>query len=601
MTPSDDDLLFFDEEEEPSPPPTKKSSTWKVLVVDDEEGVHQVTRLALGGLEIDGHPLELLHARSAAEGRGCVEAHPDLALAILDVVMETTEAGLELAAWIRGNPKNDLLRVILRTGQPGLAPEAEVMARYDIHDYHSKTELSAQRLRTAITGGVRAHRDIKTIALQRLGLEKVLEATATLFAPRQLEALLAGILEQIAALLLPREHAVFFLARPPLFAPAEPTEVVLAASGRYADRVGQSVAGVLPPAVLERTSRLPLDGAWHYVDHDGLLALDLGEGVRPTLFLEAARSLSDWERKVLTLFCSSAAMALRNKRLFVEREEYLTAFERFVPKAFVELLGHRDVRSVSVGDQVFREMSVVFVDVRGFTGRSERLGPAGTFSFVNRLFACLVPIAARHGAVIDKYQGDGVMILFPNGPQAALAAAVEMHQTLDALNEEAPLPGGAVTLGISVQHGPVTVGTVGHAARFDTTVISDVANVAARLQDLCRAFQAPILIAEEALAHAALDADAFRRLGAFALRGREQPVGVYEALTADPPPTQQAKRETRPTFDAAVDLRERGLWLEAAAAFDTVVHVNPADRTARWLATDCRERSAQRPPNAGQG
>lgn len=148
------------------------ASEWTVLVVDDEPDIHTVTRLALDGFRIDGCRLRLLEARSGEHARQLLQAEPDCAVVLLDVVMETDDAGLAVARWIRDELKNPLVRIVLRTGQPGVTPEETVMSSYDIHDYYAKTEISARRLRNAVTSGVRAWRDLQTMNLQRQALEQ---------------------------------------------------------------------------------------------------------------------------------------------------------------------------------------------------------------------------------------------------------------------------------------------------------------------------------------------------------------------------------------------------------------------------------------------
>lgn len=588
---TDDDELFAfgpDDDDDTAPAPVALPS-WKVLVVDDDLGVHQVTALSLGDLEIEHHPVQLLRAHSAAEGQARLREHGDIALVLLDVVMETDDAGLRLARWIRDELASPLVRILLRTGQPGQAPESEVMARYDIHDYLSKTDVTAQRLRTAVTGAVRAFRDLKTIALQRQGLEKVIRATAALFTPATLPQLLNGILEQVAALLLPREHALFFLAREPLFHPSEPDPRILAGCGRFVSMVGRSVREALPDIELSH-ERVAREGEWFFLRADGLFELDLGDGVRAALYLESALALSDWERQTVALFCASAAMALRNQRLYLEREELLRAFERFVPKRFIELLGARDVREVTVGAQSACEMTVLFIDVIGFTRRSEALGPARVFALLNQLYGAIGPVVESVGGLIDKYQGDGVLVLFPGDRAGAAGAAVAIQQAVRALAVD---PGAApLEVGVSLDHGTVVLGTVGHPQRFDTTVVSDVVNVAARVQLLCRWLRTTVLASEAVVR--GLDAPLHRALGPFSLRGREADVELHEIFEGDPAAVRAAKVETREAFAEGIALRRAGRHLEAAGAFQRCIQRCPDDHAAIWMASDCLEAHRRR-------
>ncbi|PTY38751.1 hypothetical protein BGP77_11265 [Saccharospirillum sp. MSK14-1] len=156
MTPVD---WLADENEEDTSP---ASESWQVLVVDDEPEVHAVTRLALRRFRFEDKPLTVHTAASAEEALDIVrQLGDDLAMALIDVVMESEHAGLDLVKAIREEVGNHLIRLILRTGQPGYAPESEVVRDYDINDYKEKTELTAQKFQTLMYGGLRNYRDLK--------------------------------------------------------------------------------------------------------------------------------------------------------------------------------------------------------------------------------------------------------------------------------------------------------------------------------------------------------------------------------------------------------------------------------------------------------
>lgn len=148
---------------------------WKVLIIDDEPEVHAVTRLALSDFKFLGRGLEFHSAESGEAGKELVAAHPDAAIVLLDVVMETDDAGLTVARYIREELGNRFTRIILRTGQPGQAPERTVVASYDINDYKSKTELTAQKLFTAVMVSLRSYRDILLVDRRCQSLHRVLE------------------------------------------------------------------------------------------------------------------------------------------------------------------------------------------------------------------------------------------------------------------------------------------------------------------------------------------------------------------------------------------------------------------------------------------
>lgn len=151
--------------------PEADSGAWKLLVVDDEREVHALTRLVLGDFRFLGHRLQFLHAYSAQEAQDILRRHDDIAAILLDVVMETSTAGLDLARWVREDLKNTLVRIVLRTGQPGEAPEKAVIEQYEINDYKYKTELTDDRLFTSITTAVRSYRHLQDLEDSRRELE----------------------------------------------------------------------------------------------------------------------------------------------------------------------------------------------------------------------------------------------------------------------------------------------------------------------------------------------------------------------------------------------------------------------------------------------
>src|SRR3569833_3043075 len=174
---------------------------WKIAVIDDDQAVHEGTRVARSDYTLNGQGLEILSAYSAAEGRTLMRAHPDIAAVLLDVLMETEVAGLALVEFIRNEIKNETVRIILRTGQPGQAPERRVIVQYDINDYKAKTELTADKLFTTLTASLRSYQQLQRMVETRRGLEIIIDAASTLFDFRSMQRLAEGVLTQIASLL----------------------------------------------------------------------------------------------------------------------------------------------------------------------------------------------------------------------------------------------------------------------------------------------------------------------------------------------------------------------------------------------------------------
>lgn len=184
----------------PAPRPDDRAP-WTVLVVDDDPQVHEVTQLILGRLRFQGRAVSLVPAWSAAEGLDRLRQMPDVALILLDVVMENATAGLDMVRRVRGDLGNEAVRIILRTGQPGDAPEDRVILDYDINDYKAKTELTATKLVTAVVAGLRAYDHITTLQRQRRRLEQVGDSANTLFRLRALDDFGREVLAQAASLL----------------------------------------------------------------------------------------------------------------------------------------------------------------------------------------------------------------------------------------------------------------------------------------------------------------------------------------------------------------------------------------------------------------
>ena len=140
---------------------------WKVLLVDDEPAVHDVSRLILTGLIFDGRDIELLTANSAAQAREILTRHRDVALVLLDVVMETDDAGIALVQHVREQLRDTDMQIVLRTGQPGMAPERDVVLRYEINGYFLKTDITAQRLHSIVISALRNYRNARSLRAQQ--------------------------------------------------------------------------------------------------------------------------------------------------------------------------------------------------------------------------------------------------------------------------------------------------------------------------------------------------------------------------------------------------------------------------------------------------
>ncbi len=237
-----DELLFADEPCEPLEPAVQtglRPEPWLILVVDDDPSIHAATRMVLRGVTFRGRPLECISANSADEARKALLSGPEIALVLLDVVMESDDAGLRLVHFIRDVLKNRRVRIILRTGQPGQAPERDVILNYDINDYKSKTELTIQKLFTSVVAALRGFEDIRQIERHRAGLEEVIRASGGLFGRRSLAEFGRGVIAELTGLLRGKEGALLACQD------GAGGLTVVAGDGPFSDCVGGPVPGFL--------------------------------------------------------------------------------------------------------------------------------------------------------------------------------------------------------------------------------------------------------------------------------------------------------------------------------------------------------------------
>lgn len=314
---SDDDLVFVDEEGNPQ---LRDTSHWKVMIVDDEPEVHNVTKMVLSDFQFAGRGLDFISAYSGQEAREALSKNPDVAMILLDVVMETEDAGLRFAQYIREEAENRLVRIVLRTGQPGMAPEEHVILNYDINDYKAKTELTATKLFTTVVSALRSYRDIKTLETNKKGLETILRASSTIFELQAMEQFAAGVLTQLTALLRMEEDALY--AKTNGFAAMTTNREecrILIGTGIYAECTNQKVDEVVDEEVLACLKKARAAGRELFLDQNRYVGYFRHEnGSENFLYLQGWEELNEWDRYLLEIFCKNVSIAYENIGLNLE-------------------------------------------------------------------------------------------------------------------------------------------------------------------------------------------------------------------------------------------------------------------------------------------
>jgi len=330
---NDNDLLTLIEDEEHLVPP-QYGAPWKVAVIDDDAAVHDGTRYALYDYVLNGQKLDILSAYSADEGRHLLRNHPDIAVVLLDVVMETDSAGLDLVGFIRNELKNETVRIILRTGQPGQAPERRVIVDYDINDYKAKTELTADRLFTAMTAALRSYQQIQRMVETRRGLEIIIDAAAKLFDFRSMQRLAEGVLTQIGSLLNVDCAGILVLRDE---GNNGESFSVLAGSGCYSQFTGLRKVDVLKPELRQVVREAFVRRHHEFLPERSVLYMQTGSGREIVVLLEAAKDLSDTDRTLVEVFCSRLSVAFDNVILYEQLQEANERLEQRVVERTREL------------------------------------------------------------------------------------------------------------------------------------------------------------------------------------------------------------------------------------------------------------------------
>ena len=288
-----------------------KLAPWKVLLVDDEPDIHDVTKLTLARFRLDDRALGFLHAYTGAEAKQILARETDIALVFLDVVMEKEDSGLEVARWMRKELGNQFTRIVLRTGQPGQAPEERVIVDYDINDYKEKTELDRTKLFTTTFAALRAYRDVTkaeearlTAVYYREGLERVIAASAHIFRQRNLKDFASGLLLQVVALLHLEQSMLLRLSGASAITGEMEYEILARIGDIGGDVIGPELIAQLDEARHNRISRL------HGDTYVGFFPNSSGKA--SLLVLKGVDEISDIDAQLLEVFCSGVAIAFDN-------------------------------------------------------------------------------------------------------------------------------------------------------------------------------------------------------------------------------------------------------------------------------------------------
>jgi class 3 adenylate cyclase/CheY-like chemotaxis protein len=273
----------------------------------------------------------------------------------------------------------------------------------------------------------------------------------------------------------------------------------------------------------------------------------------------------------------------------VSEEKIDEAWNRFVPREFLDNLERKTLADVKLGDHVQREMTVFFSDIRDFTHLSEQLSPRENFGFLTNYLSNVNPVIRAQGGFVDKYLGDGIMALFPGAPDGALMAAVEMQRTMVKYNDGRRRAGYiTIKIGIGLHRGSLILGTIGESDRMHTTVIADAVNLASRIEGMTKTFGVGLLVSGTVVDGLAPDHKfKLRHLGAVKAKGKTQSVEIYECFDNDPHELIEHKEKTADSFSAAMGEFRKGMFLSAGKVFAYIAERAPEDVVAAYYRDRC--------------
>lgn len=312
--------FLIDDTDDVIPEKLDKKDGWKILIVDDEPSVHEVTHFALNDLVFENKCLDFISAYSGQEAKEILSGRDDIAVVLLDVVMETDTEGLAIAKWIREELGNDLIRIVLRTGQPGQAPERQVILDYDINDYKDKSELTAQKLFSCVITGIRSYRDLAALWNNRKGLKRVIKASTDLFKERYLREFTIGALQQLTALLYLETEAALMEMTSVAALSSGPEIKVIAASGEYEKHIGGSPKKIIPKHIIDDWMSDSHKDLVQILEKEIVVSFSAENNRKSLLYFTSSLPLSTDSQDLINLFTRNISIAHENLRLSTEAE-----------------------------------------------------------------------------------------------------------------------------------------------------------------------------------------------------------------------------------------------------------------------------------------
>ncbi|CZF84724.1 bifunctional diguanylate cyclase/phosphodiesterase [Grimontia marina] len=456
---SDFKINIIDGPSTPSQQPVTPSRSWKVAIIDDEASMHHATTLALKNVKIMGYPLSFIHAYSAKEGQQLLADNTDTAVILLDVVMEEEDSGLQLASYIRKELGNHTTQIVLRTGQPGYAPEESVIENFEINDYKTKNELTRAKLFSTLCSSIRSYQSLYSIQKSRDGLRKIIDSAANQFQERSLASFSEGILDQINALFDIHSEGIFCVSSRPLNPPQqlekiyfhatneqhEDEHIVVATSQKYQQAFGKN----LDTIELDETSHTAIKQAFQEgrnVINGGNIALymDTPSQWKAVIYIFTGKTdlLDELDPELLSVFIQNVALGLENTK-FVNQ---------LFDAAFIDEITGLHSRMGFVDSQVpsllkrAGRLTLAMIDIDDFHQINESLG----FDYGNKVlkvFGDALKQSLPTSSVVSRLHSDAFAVATELDEASLLNVLQTLQDTVFGMDDGGPFYLG-VTSGI---------------------------------------------------------------------------------------------------------------------------------------------------------
>lgn len=365
---TDEDFLFLAEDDPAGSAIEQTLGEWHLLIVDDDEEIHTVTKLALNDLVVMGRQLVFHHAYSGKTAIEFLRVNPQIALVLLDVVMESDDAGLKVVRQIRDELCMEELRIVLRTGQPGYAPEESVIKEYDINDYKTKTELTRSKLVTSIIASLRSYQQIRTINQSRRGLQKIINAGANLLEQHSLHEFSEGVVTQISSLIGLHAEGVL-CAQIEDDGTASENIYVLGAAGQFAPYIKCQLNRLDNIRIVNQITQCLQSRQHIFTDLDTVLYLG-NDKHSAAVYIETNRPVEALDRQLIEVFLTNISIGYENVTLFqqLKHAAYIDPLTKTPNRnEFIQIL--QDTRRYEAENNI-----AVLIDVDHFSDVNDGLG-----------------------------------------------------------------------------------------------------------------------------------------------------------------------------------------------------------------------------------